>query len=115
MKLAIIPVLALATAALGVTKPQKAIIVTYPKKTPKNIVTDAMKAITDAGGKITHEYQLIMYVFLFCSGLSTNVIYRGFAAEAPVNFLPDLQALGNKYGAEVEEDQMVSINGGVAA
>lgn len=38
---------------------QKSVIVTYPPETPDSIVNQAKKAVTDAGGVITHEYKLI--------------------------------------------------------
>lgn len=38
---------------------QKSVLITYPPETPDGIVTDAKKAIVDAGGTITHEYKLI--------------------------------------------------------
>ena len=59
MKLAILSVLALATTALAVVVPQKAVIVSYPDETPDSVVNQAMDAIREAGGMITHEYRLI--------------------------------------------------------
>lgn len=48
---ALLVALALAAA------PQKAIVVSFEDpNTPQSVVDEAMKAITDAGGKITHEY-----------------------------------------------------------
>jgi hypothetical protein len=38
---------------------QKSVIVTYPPETPNSIVDQAKKAIVDAGGIITHDYNLI--------------------------------------------------------
>jgi hypothetical protein len=38
---------------------QKAFIVTYPENTPSGVIDHAMQMIKDAGGLITHEYQLI--------------------------------------------------------
>ncbi|CAG8975551.1 hypothetical protein HYALB_00005619 [Hymenoscyphus albidus] len=90
-------VLALAAVALGATVPHKAVIVSYPDETPDEIIQEAMAAIKSAGGLITHEYKLI----------------KGFAAKAPAKILEQVQALGNDYHVVVEEDQMVSIVGGV--
>jgi Mrp family chromosome partitioning ATPase len=59
MKFAIISVLALVTATLGANVPQKAVIVSYPDETPDSVINQAMDAIKDAGGMITHEYRLI--------------------------------------------------------
>jgi hypothetical protein len=59
MKFATLSLLALATVALGATVPQKAVIVSYPDETPDYIISQAMDAIRDAGGMITHEYRLI--------------------------------------------------------
>lgn len=39
--------------------PQKAVVVTYPENTPDSVMQQAKDAITQAGGIITHEYQLI--------------------------------------------------------
>ena len=39
--------------------PQKAIVVSFEDpNTPQSVVDDAMKAIKDAGGVITHEYSM---------------------------------------------------------
>jgi hypothetical protein len=60
MKLAIFTLfVALAVTALAVTVPQKAVIVTYESGTPDSVLEKAKQAIKDAGGKITHEYNLI--------------------------------------------------------
>lgn len=43
--------------------PQKAIVVSFEDpNTPQSVVDEAMQAIKDAGGKITHEYSA--YSFL---------------------------------------------------
>lgn len=62
MKIAILPFLALAVGVLAATAPQKPVIVTYPANTPNSVIDQAMQAIKDAGGMITHEYKLIKYV-----------------------------------------------------
>jgi hypothetical protein len=59
MKISVLPILALVTAALAVTQPQKAVIVSYPDETPDSVVEQAKDAIKAAGGFITHEYKLI--------------------------------------------------------
>lgn len=39
--------------------PQKAIVVSFEDpNTPQSVVDDAMKAIKDAGGVVTHEYSM---------------------------------------------------------
>jgi hypothetical protein len=48
--------LALLAITVSAVAPQKAIIVTYPKHTPDSVIQDAMKAIKESGGVITHEY-----------------------------------------------------------
>ncbi|CZS99974.1 related to serine proteinase inhibitor IA-2 [Rhynchosporium graminicola] len=96
MKFTIFSVLALATAALAVTTPQKSIIVSWPDNTPSHIITEAMDKIKAAGGMITHEYKLI----------------QGFAAQCPVKFLQEFRITGTEWNMAVEEDQMVSINSG---
>ncbi len=51
--------------------PQKAIVVSFEDpNTPQSVVDDAMQAIKDAGGVITHEYS--MYMQERCSVLSTT-------------------------------------------
>jgi hypothetical protein len=59
MKLSILALLTFAVGVLSALSPQKAFIVTYPEDTPDSTIDVAMKAIQDAGGMITHEYQLI--------------------------------------------------------
>ncbi|KAH8657021.1 hypothetical protein BGZ60DRAFT_472438 [Tricladium varicosporioides] len=84
--------LALASVAIGAAMPQKSVIVSYPDSTPDSIVDQAMDAIKEAGGLITHEYKLI----------------KGFAAKAPAKVLEQVQTWGNDYQAVIEEDQMVT-------
>ena len=48
--------LALLAITVSAIAPQKAIIITYPEHTPDSVVQDAMNAIKEAGGVITHEY-----------------------------------------------------------
>lgn len=38
---------------------QKSVIITYPQNTPDSVLDQAKKAIEDAGGIITHNYQFI--------------------------------------------------------
>lgn len=38
---------------------QKSVLITYPPETPDSVLSQAKKAIVDAGGVITHEYTLI--------------------------------------------------------
>ncbi|KAL2066455.1 hypothetical protein VTL71DRAFT_2526 [Oculimacula yallundae] len=97
MKLTVFSVLALATAALAATMPQKSVIISWPDSTPGHIVDEAMSAIKAAGGMITHEYKLI----------------KGFAAKCPPKALQELQVASNEYQMVIEEDQMVSINSGL--
>lgn len=60
MKVAILTILAAAAAVVsGAIVPQKAVIVTYPEGTPDSVMDQAMSAIKEAGGVITHEYKLI--------------------------------------------------------
>ncbi|KAL1306547.1 hypothetical protein AAFC00_005237 [Neodothiora populina] len=75
--------------------PNKQVIVSYPKGTPDSVIEKAKHAIKEAGGIITHEYNLI----------------KAFAASAPAKVLDTVQTMGAEYNAVVEEDQMVSING----
>lgn len=54
--LLIFPVIALFAAGASAITAQKAVIVTYPDDTPDSVLTQAMDAIRDAGGIVTHEY-----------------------------------------------------------
>jgi hypothetical protein len=62
MKITVLPFLALAIGVVAAIAPQKAVIITYPADTPGSVIDQAMQAIKDAGGVITHEYKLIKYV-----------------------------------------------------
>jgi Mrp family chromosome partitioning ATPase len=57
--LTLLTLLTLALGVLSALTPQKAVIVTYPEDTPSSVVDQAMDAIKEAGGIITHEYKLI--------------------------------------------------------
>lgn len=49
------------------------------------------------GGIITHEYKTLI---------------KGFAATAPTKVVNSVKALGEKYQAIVEDDQVMSVAGG---
>ncbi|TAQ85140.1 hypothetical protein B7494_g6530 [Chlorociboria aeruginascens] len=61
MRVAFTFILAFVTIGLAMVLPQKSVVVSYPDDTPNNIVTQAMDAIKDAGGVITHEYKFINF------------------------------------------------------
>ncbi|KAI4736367.1 hypothetical protein E4T50_13134 [Aureobasidium sp. EXF-12298] len=75
----------------------KQVIVSYPKDTPDSVIEHAMSVIKEAGGIITHEYKTLI---------------KGFAATAPSKVVNSVKALGEKYQAIVEDDQVVSVAGG---
>lgn len=78
-------ILAFALAAA----PQKAIVVSFDDpNTPQAAVDDAMAAIREAGGIITHEYKL----------------FKGFAAKASEKAIEAVHALGDKYIPTIEQD-----------
>ncbi|KAI9670148.1 MAG: hypothetical protein M1817_004485 [Caeruleum heppii] len=90
-------VIAIATVAFAVAASATElhpIVVSYPHQTPESVLTQAKQAIEAAGGVITHEYDLI----------------RGFAAKAPNEALEMVKAWGEQYDADVEYDQIISIN-----
>jgi len=87
--------LALLAVTVSAVAPQKAIIVTYPEHTPNSVVQDAMNAIIEAGGVITHEYNL----------------FKGFAAKASAKALETVTTMGAEFNPVVEEDSIVSIDG----
>ncbi|KAL1955618.1 hypothetical protein VTO42DRAFT_8351 [Malbranchea cinnamomea] len=74
--------------------PLKSVVITYPKETPDSVVQKAKQAILDAGGKITHEYNLI----------------KGFAADVPEEAVNSISALDATYAPNVEEDKVYTIN-----
>jgi hypothetical protein len=39
----------------------KSVIVHYPKDTPDHIINAAMKAVKNAGGLVTHQYNIFKY------------------------------------------------------
>lgn len=78
MKFQIIPLFALFALALGVTQPQKQVIVSYPDNTPDAVLDKAMNAIKEAGGIITHEYKIIKYVVSLIPCHLTEVFYEHF-------------------------------------
>ncbi|KAE8449275.1 hypothetical protein EG329_008442 [Mollisiaceae sp. DMI_Dod_QoI] len=96
MKLTIFTILSVVAVVLAAQLPQKNIIVSYDDNVPDSIINQAMDAIKEAGGMITHEYKLI----------------KGFAAKAPAKVLDTVQTWGNDFHAVIEEDQMVTIVGG---
>ncbi|KAF2180252.1 hypothetical protein K469DRAFT_715502 [Zopfia rhizophila CBS 207.26] len=86
--------LALLAAYAMAAAPLKSVIISYPNETPPHIVDQAMDAIREAGGQITHTYNII----------------KGFACHAPAAVLEQVQAWGNEYNALIEEDQIVTTN-----
>ncbi|EMF15487.1 uncharacterized protein SEPMUDRAFT_114581 [Sphaerulina musiva SO2202] len=84
----------LAIFGVAADQPMKQIIISYPKGTPASVLEEAKKYVLDAGGFISHEYNLIM----------------GFAATAPAKILETLQAAGKDHNVLIEEDSTVSIN-----
>lgn len=69
--------------------PQKTIVVSYQDpNTPQSAVDEAMAAIKEAGGVITHEYTL----------------FKGFAAKASEKAIEAVHALGDKYMPTIEQD-----------
>lgn len=58
-QLALLAISLFSIPGLSAAAPQKSVIVSYPDDTPDNVVQQAMDAIKNAGGVITHEYKLI--------------------------------------------------------
>ncbi|KAK2801091.1 hypothetical protein FQN50_007900 [Emmonsiellopsis sp. PD_5] len=84
-------------AVCAAALPQKAVVVTYPADTPNSVIDQAKEAIKEAGGTITHEYNLI----------------KGFAAMASAKALEAVSALETAYNPFIEEDTIVSVGGQV--
>ncbi|EON69662.1 hypothetical protein W97_08914 [Coniosporium apollinis CBS 100218] len=90
MKFALLSLLLSLLAAFAMAAaPQQSVIVSYPNETPDSVVEQAKKAIVEAGGIITHEYNII----------------KGFAAKAPAKVLESIRTWGAEYNALVEVDQ----------
>ena len=107
--------LAVLAITVGAIAPQKAVIVTYPEHTPDSVLRDAMNAIEEAGGVITHEYSMsrsippqIEYALMLTS--VTDLI-KGFAAKASAKALQTVTTLGAEFLPVIENDQIVSIDG----
>ncbi|KAH9907790.1 hypothetical protein F4778DRAFT_777168 [Xylariomycetidae sp. FL2044] len=83
----IVATLALAQGAFAVSTCRN-ILVTFPDKTPDDVLTRAMNDIKAAGGKITHE---------------------SFAAYAPKRVIESVSNWSEQFQGVVEEDQMVQI------
>ncbi|CAD0012246.1 unnamed protein product [Aureobasidium pullulans] len=81
--------IALLVALAYAATEQKQVIVSYPKDTPYSVIEHAMDAIKEA----------------------YKTLIKGFAATAPTKVVQSVKALGEKYNAIVEEDQVVSIVG----
>ncbi|EEA23016.1 hypothetical protein EYB25_005778 [Talaromyces marneffei] len=90
----IVLILGLFQIALAV-QVQKSFIVSYPENTPDWVLNEAKKAITAAGGWITHEF----------------ILFKGFAAKAPSSVIETIQTSSNNFPPVIEEDQVVTING----
>lgn len=86
----IVAALAIAHGASAVDI-QKSVIVSFPTETTDDILNRAKDDIRNAGGIITHEYQLI----------------KGFAAKAPQKILESVSAWSAEYHGVIEEDQIV--------
>ncbi|KAF2264282.1 hypothetical protein CC78DRAFT_544258 [Lojkania enalia] len=83
--------------AMAVPAEKQSVIISYPNDTPQSVVDDAIKAVKDAGGKITHVYNII----------------KGFACEAPVPFLENFRvSIASEHQGVVEEDQPMHANNG---
>jgi len=86
--------LVLAVGAFAASQNQQPVIISYPKGTPEHVLEEAKKAILDAKGTITHEYNLI----------------TAFAAKVPAKVLDSIKTLGQEYNVLIEQDQEMSIN-----
>lgn len=95
MKFLLVVLCALVALASAARLPFKAFIVSYPDETKWDVVSQAIGAVRNAGGKITHEYK----------------IFKGFSCRVPPKIIETIKALGTEHGVTIEEDNMVSING----
>ena len=117
MKLCILSLLlALLAITVSAVAPQKAVIITYPNHTPDSVLRDAMNAIEEAGGIITHEYSecSTLKFDIDCAISLTTVLdlLKGFAAKASAKALETVTSLSaQEFPAYIEEDSIVSIDG----
>ena len=101
--------LAVLPGAVAVDQKKSAIIYFDNPDTPDSIVDQARQRVTDAGGKITHVYNIIKYdIRSGKTARRANVVHRGFSAIAPEKALEMVQTFGEGYSVRVEEDQVVS-------
>ncbi|KAF3893309.1 Ase inhibitor propeptide protein [Trichophyton interdigitale] len=91
MKVSLALVLAALTPAIMAAN-MKSVIVSFGSDAPDSVVQKAKDAITEAGGKINHEY---------C---------KGFSGEMPESMMDQVKTLDAQYPATIEEDQVVSVN-----
>ncbi|KLJ07738.1 hypothetical protein EMPG_16787 [Blastomyces silverae] len=82
-----------ATVAFAGAGPEKAVLVSYPSDTPSSVIEDAIQAVKDAGGVVTHRFG------------------KGFAANAPTVAFDKVSALSDKYRPWIEDDMMVTLDG----
>ncbi|TLS24798.1 hypothetical protein PpBr36_08076 [Pyricularia pennisetigena] len=90
----VIAALTLVSTGLAV-EVKKQVIITYPSDTPDSVLQQAKNMITESGGVITHNYDII----------------KGFAATVGEKILQTVSTMDSQYKATVEEDQVLSITG----
>lgn len=97
--------------AMGVNTitPQKQVLITYPKDTPKSDLDDYKDAITSAGGEILHEFSLIKY------GTRSHDVHvkligshRGFIVKASTEAIDTIHTLSQEHAPTIEDDQTVT-------
>ncbi|KAF2826375.1 hypothetical protein CC86DRAFT_406651 [Ophiobolus disseminans] len=69
----------------------KSVIMSWPNGTPDSVVQTAKQAIIDAGGVITHEYNII----------------KGFACHGPASIFEKVSTMDANHKPEIEEDGIV--------
>jgi hypothetical protein len=105
----LIAALSLFQLGSAVDQKKSAIIWFDNPATPAAVMNQVKDSILKAGGKITHTYTIIKYVFLVRRVRIYRLLYySGFAVIAPANALASVQALGVEHSIRVEEDETVS-------
>ncbi|KAL5118810.1 hypothetical protein ACEQ8H_003313 [Pleosporales sp. CAS-2024a] len=79
-----------ATLAMAAA-PHKSVIMSWPNDTPDSVIEAAKKAIIDAKGTITHEYNII----------------KGFACTGPASIFEFVSTMNADHQPEIEEDGVV--------
>ena len=110
--LKLVAVLSAIALSVNGLAPQRQVLVTYPQGAPESDVNEYKTAITDAGGRILHEFSLFKYVSLPLRKVSILTHFcRGFIVKASTQAIDTIHTLSQEYKPTIENDSTVSIQG----